>query len=431
MPPHKLGDLADATYSNVEQMDAAYMASCIRPWLVLWQQQLSRKLISRLERQQQFIEHETHGFLSVDAASRAQLYSSEFNVGSITPNEIRGYENRDPVTGGNRAFVQLNMIPLDKVDDWWDAEIAAKKAPKTPPPAPKIDATDEELNSLRTALADVTAKHEAERILRERAETSLEPEREGRIRAEQKAEDSSERAAELETNLEETRADLSQKIELLDGAQAALAQEQSERAREKAEADELLATAMDARAQAETELKAAEASRDTALASVQLLLSRAEQAEAERDGLKGIKAAHAEQLTRMIAATRGLVFDAMRRIIRKETEKAQRYQATPAKLLEWSRTFYVLHSETCFELLQPAIRAHLAILGRDDVTAVTQSIVSAHIAESVRQLEAAASSEPSEFQAVLARLLNRWETQRADAVADRLLTEGVDHVRAQ
>jgi len=28
-------------------------------------------------------------------------------------------------------------------------------------------------------------------------------------------------------------------------------------------------------------------------------------------------------------------------------------------------------------------------------------------------------------------VLNRWDTQRADALADRLLKEGVDHVRAQ
>ena len=52
IPPHKLGDLADATFSNVEQMDAVYLSSCIRPWLVLWEQQLTRKLIRPLERNQ-------------------------------------------------------------------------------------------------------------------------------------------------------------------------------------------------------------------------------------------------------------------------------------------------------------------------------------------------------------------------------------------
>lgn len=142
IPPHKLGDLADATYSNVEQMDAAYMSSCIRPWLILWQQQLSRKLISRLERKQQFIEHDTHGFLSVDATARAALYASEFNVGGLTPNEERGYENRNPVEGGEDTFIQINMIPLGLARPWWQAQIDEKQAQTKkllePPPAPPV-----------------------------------------------------------------------------------------------------------------------------------------------------------------------------------------------------------------------------------------------------------------------------------------------------
>jgi len=160
VPPHKLGDLADATYSNVEQMDAAYLSSCIRPWLVLWQQQLSRKLIAKLERRQQFIEHETHGFLSVDAQSRAELYSAESNIGSIQINEVRGYENRDPIAGGDESFVQQNVIPLSRVSQWWDLLIDEKKATieklKEPPapvaPPQPAGPTPQEMKTLEEAL---------------------------------------------------------------------------------------------------------------------------------------------------------------------------------------------------------------------------------------------------------------------------------------
>lgn len=161
MPPHKLGDLADATYSNVEQMDAAYLSSCLRPWLVLWQQQLSRKLIAPLERRLQFIEHDTHGFLSVDAAGRAALYQAESHIGTVTINEIRGYENRDPLTGGDRVFVDLNRIPLDRYDEWISAEIEAKnakaEADRRPPPDP-VEPVKKENDEL---------KAENERIQRE------------------------------------------------------------------------------------------------------------------------------------------------------------------------------------------------------------------------------------------------------------------------
>lgn len=143
IPPHKLGDLADATYSNVEQMDAVYLSSCIRPWLTLWNQQLTHKLVAPLEQGIQFVEHETHGFLSVDAASRAQLYSSEFGIGSIQINEIRGYENRNPVAGGDTSFVPLQLIPLDLAQEYWAASIESMKAKaeadRRPPPPPPTD----------------------------------------------------------------------------------------------------------------------------------------------------------------------------------------------------------------------------------------------------------------------------------------------------
>ena len=127
IPPHKLADLADATFSNVEQMNIDYYTSCLRPWLTLWEEELSRKLIAPLEQQIQFVEHLTAGLLKADATARAALYTSQFHVGAIQPNEIRDLENLNPVKGGDRAFVPLNMIPIDRVDEYLDALIEAKK----------------------------------------------------------------------------------------------------------------------------------------------------------------------------------------------------------------------------------------------------------------------------------------------------------------
>jgi hypothetical protein len=93
--------------------------------------------------------------------------------------------------------------------------------------------------------------------------------------------------------------------------------------------------------------------------------------------------------------------------------------------------FYVLHEDISCEILRPAVRVHLSLIGSsEDVQTVTLALVREHIAESTKQLRAAADSEPSEFQSVLARVLTRWETQRPEALADRLLREGVDHVRS-
>jgi len=162
IPPHKLADLADATFSNVEQMNTEYYTSAIRPWLVLWEQELTRKLVSRLERSQQFIEHSIEGFLRGDTAARSAFYTALFNIGAITINEVRGYENLDPLPGGDQAFVQVNnLMPLDKVNEHAEAQIEAMKAPKSAPaPAAPAQAhePDPAIEQMSATLAGIESR---------------------------------------------------------------------------------------------------------------------------------------------------------------------------------------------------------------------------------------------------------------------------------
>ncbi len=237
IPPHKLADLADATFSNVEQQNLDYYSSCLRPWLVLWEQQLTRKLVAKLEQRQQLIEHDTHGFLSADAAGRAALYAAEFRIGSVTPNEIRGYENRDPLAGGHRSFIPLDMIPMDRVDEWIDAQIEAKKPPKeTPPPVAPAMADPEDMAdraALRAAVAALEAAREAEAVEKRQAL--------------QRAEDLSAALAHEQEQREAAEANYTHTVELLDGATSALAASEAERIRQVAEAHAEKQAAIDER----------------------------------------------------------------------------------------------------------------------------------------------------------------------------------------
>lgn len=176
MPPHMLGDLADATYSNVEQMRDAYYASCLRPWLVLCEQEYKRKFIAPSERNIQTIEHVIEGFLRADAASRAAFHTAQFNVAAIKPNEIRALENRNPVPGGDRLFVMRNMVPLDRLDEIIDAEIAKSKAlPSLPSVAPVTASHDDDLEVRMAEYAEklsleAAARASAEALAHERTQ---------------------------------------------------------------------------------------------------------------------------------------------------------------------------------------------------------------------------------------------------------------------
>lgn len=233
LPPHKLGDLADATFSNVEQQNLDYFTSCLRPWLQLWEEELEKKLIAKSEMNIQSIEHVTQGLLAADAAGRAALHSADFNTAAVTPNEIRAHENRNPIAGGDRTFVNLTMMPLDRLDEWVDAQIKEKTAPKTSTPAP-APPTEDQINSVIAAM--------------EAREDRIVTEAEARSTAEAKADTFQREAAAAREALTEARqalADATAAHEALRvQLEAALSDEQAQRATDATLASDALTEAL-------------------------------------------------------------------------------------------------------------------------------------------------------------------------------------------
>jgi HK97 family phage portal protein len=105
LPPHILADLERATFSNVESMGIELVTHSVRPWAVRWEQRPS-------ESKQTVIEFNLEGLLRGDSAARAAFYNTMFQLGSLSPNEIRRRENLNPYAGGDRRYIQLNMIDV-------------------------------------------------------------------------------------------------------------------------------------------------------------------------------------------------------------------------------------------------------------------------------------------------------------------------------
>ncbi len=126
-------------------------------------------------------------------------------------------------------------------------------------------------------------------------------------------------------------------------------------------------------------------------------------------------------------AIRGTVVDAANRLMAKETERARKAQGSPEKLGAWIETFYPLHEDFCRVALKPSVRALLASQGSDaDVDRVLDRVVLAHIGDSSRQLQAVVQdSDIESLGPALERVLRRWESERAEALADRILKEAL------
>ena len=151
IPPHKLGDLERATFSNIEESNIDYVISTLRRWLVRWEQECNRKLIAPLEKGLQFTEHLVDGLLRGNIQSRYGAYSQGINNGFLSPNDIRTFENLDPIDGGDTYLVQGAMVPLARLDELVDKQVAPPPAPVVAPPAEPDESDEADDEDARTA----------------------------------------------------------------------------------------------------------------------------------------------------------------------------------------------------------------------------------------------------------------------------------------
>lgn len=112
IPPHMLGDLDRATFSNIEQQAIEFVVHTLRPWLVRWEQRLALALLTPKERASGlFIEFNVDGLLRGDIQSRYAAYAVGRQWGWLSPNDVRALENMNPRDdkGGDAYHEPLNM----------------------------------------------------------------------------------------------------------------------------------------------------------------------------------------------------------------------------------------------------------------------------------------------------------------------------------
>lgn len=115
VPPHMIGDLERATFSNIEQQSLEFVTYTLTPWLVRIEKAIKRQLFSQKEKQKFFAEFLVDGLLRGDGLSRAQKLQIERQNGIINANEWREIENRNPIEGedGEAYITPLNMKSND------------------------------------------------------------------------------------------------------------------------------------------------------------------------------------------------------------------------------------------------------------------------------------------------------------------------------
>ena len=115
VPPHLVGNLEHATFSNIEHQSIDFAVHTIRPWLVRIEQSMNRALFTDREKGVYYVQFNIDGLMRGDYKSRMEGYAIARQNGWMSANDIRALENQNPIPaedGGDALLVNGNMIPI-------------------------------------------------------------------------------------------------------------------------------------------------------------------------------------------------------------------------------------------------------------------------------------------------------------------------------
>ncbi len=158
VPPHMIGDLDRATFSNIEQQSLEFVMHTMTPWAERWEASIESELL--LEGDDIEVEFDFANLMRGDAASRASYYQSGIQNGWLTRNEARIAENLNPLEGLDEPLRPLNMVEESTAED-----VALDTEQAEAPAQEATEPSDEAAARLR-ALIDSSAERWARRIAR-------------------------------------------------------------------------------------------------------------------------------------------------------------------------------------------------------------------------------------------------------------------------
>jgi HK97 family phage portal protein len=406
VPPHMVGDVERSTSwgTGIEAQNIGFVTYTLRRWLVRFEQEITRKLISPLERNLQFVEFLVDGLLRGDTQTRYAAYQVGRNGGWFSANDIRRLENLDPLgPDGDVYLVPMNMVPADRLDDVIDAQVA----PKTPPP---------------TASAPPPARTQFVELeeVREDLETLLQLGRENLDR-QSRVPLPLDTTALVERTVEQIKPlfgplmtppppppDLTPILDKIEALEL-----------ERHAHDGEVAALQEAVAQLVPDITGA-LPPPPPPSDLSPVLARLDALEVERR-------AHADRLAAILPGVQLMIEDIARDFVRREADRARRAAVSPEKLAAWIEEFYPRQPDYAVKVLRGAMQVYTQLVGRpDDAESDIRTHIATHVTESREALTSLLQMPfDDDLKAAVAHLIDRWEVDRPAALARALMATGV------
>ena len=118
VPNHLVNDVSNATYSNIEAQQIDFVVHTITPWIRRIEMALNQKLIPFNKKGSQYFKFNLTALLRGDSKSRADYYRTLVNIGVLSPDEVRSFEDMNSMGGASEnVYMQSNMMPLDSLGE--------------------------------------------------------------------------------------------------------------------------------------------------------------------------------------------------------------------------------------------------------------------------------------------------------------------------
>ena len=123
VPPTLAQNYERATFANAEQQDLVFIKYTMLPLITNIEQECNAKLFSEANKTSStpyYVKFNVNAFMRGDFKTRTEGYRTLWERGLITGDMVADFEDWNHYEGGDRRFIPMNMIPLDKVDDFVD-----------------------------------------------------------------------------------------------------------------------------------------------------------------------------------------------------------------------------------------------------------------------------------------------------------------------
>jgi len=114
VPPHMIGDLSHATFSNIEQQTIQFAQFALRPTVKRVEVELENKLFFEKERGIYAIKFNLNGLMRGDMTARGEWYAKMIQNGVYSRNEVRIMEGESTIEGLDDMLYPANMQVVGK-----------------------------------------------------------------------------------------------------------------------------------------------------------------------------------------------------------------------------------------------------------------------------------------------------------------------------